>query len=104
MLCSYSVASLLDIYVTYNATRHKCVVNTYDTVIVVTPRRLFCKLSTTSCSLPNHHSLCLSRFVSLVVEIKMEAKKGNASSPHKYHPFLLIASEVGGLVKGVGGE
>lgn len=26
----------------------------------------------------------------------MEAKKGNASSPHKYHPFLIAGAEVGG--------
>lgn len=35
----------------------------------------------------------------------MEAKKGNASSPQKYHPFLMAAEELGGWFMGkVGGK
>ncbi|GAA6096193.1 uncharacterized [Tachysurus ichikawai] len=30
----------------------------------------------------------------------MEAKKGNASSPQKYHPFLMAAEELGGWFMG----
>lgn len=43
-------------------------------------------------------------FDSLVVEIKMEAKKGNESSPQKYLPFLMAAEELGGWFMWEGGR